>query len=60
MSVNNLAIRLGEAGRRAEALTTAQQAVTLYQELARVHPDVFGPEVERALGLVAALSTGPS
>jgi hypothetical protein len=60
MSVHNLAIYLGEAGRRAEALTAAQEAADLYQELARVRPDVFGPEVERALGLVTALSTGPS
>ncbi|PZS37989.1 MAG: hypothetical protein DLM62_16195, partial [Pseudonocardiales bacterium] len=33
MSMNNLAIRLAEAGRRAEGLAAAQEAVERYREL---------------------------
>ena len=59
-SVNNLAIQLAEAGRRAEGLAAAQEAVELYHELADVSPDVFGPEVDQARGLVAALGEDTS
>ncbi|MBV9160816.1 MAG: hypothetical protein JO281_04490 [Pseudonocardiales bacterium] len=55
MSVNNLAIRLGEAGRRAEGLAAAQEAATLYRELAAENPDVFGPAAENAQNLMSAL-----
>ena len=43
MSVNNLAIRLAEAGRRAEGLTAAQEAVDLYRELAAGNRDAYLP-----------------
>ena len=35
MSVNNLAIRLAEAGRRAEGLAAAQEAADLRRELSK-------------------------
>lgn len=55
MSVNNLAVRLGEVGRRAEGLAAAQEAATLYGELAAENPDVFGPAAEDAQSLMSAL-----
>jgi hypothetical protein len=54
-SVNNLANRLGEAGRRAEGLAAAQEAARLYGELAAENPDVFGPAVDDAQSLLSAL-----
>jgi hypothetical protein len=39
MSVNNLAIWLGEAGRRVEGLAAAQLAVQLRRELAELNRD---------------------
>jgi hypothetical protein len=56
MSVNNLAVDLAEVGRRAEGLTAAQEAVTLYRELARSEHDMYGPRVERAEALTASLA----
>jgi hypothetical protein len=55
MTVHNLAVQLGEAGRRPEALAAAQEAVELCRELADVRPDLFGPALERANGLATAL-----
>lgn len=39
MSVNNLAVQLGEAGRRAEGLAAAREAVDLRRELAEGNRD---------------------
>ena len=39
--MNNLDVRLGEAGRRAEGLTAAREAIDYYQKLARIEPAVF-------------------
>jgi hypothetical protein len=39
MSVNNLPVDLTEAGRRAEALAAAQEAVELYRELVALNRD---------------------
>jgi len=39
-SVNNLAIRLAEAGRRSEGLAAAQEPVALRRELAQIGPAV--------------------
>lgn len=52
-SVNNLAIRLGEAGRRAEGLTAAQQAVTLYRELAGLNRDAYLPNLATSVNNLA-------
>jgi tetratricopeptide (TPR) repeat protein len=38
-------VRLASVGRRAEALITAQQAVTLHQELAALNRDVYLPNL---------------
>ena len=57
-SVNNLALRLAEAGRRPEALTGAQEAADLYRELAQAEPEVYGAAVNQAAEMVALL-TGP-
>jgi len=55
MSVNNLAIDLAEAGRRAEGLAAAPEAATHYHELAQDDPSRYGPDAERADALVAYL-----
>ena len=55
MSVNNLALRLAETGRRAEALDCAREASAHYHELSRTNPDAFRPAAERADSFVAAL-----
>jgi len=54
-SVNNLAIRLGEAGRREQALALATEASESHHELARANPEVSGPDAEQAESLVTAL-----
>lgn len=56
MSVHNLAIHLGEAGRRAEGLTAAQEAVEIYRELAQAEPELYGSAADRAAELVASLA----
>jgi hypothetical protein len=43
MSVNNLATRLAEAGRRSEGLAAAQEAVEFNRELAGLNRDVYLP-----------------
>ncbi|MDG4834817.1 tetratricopeptide repeat protein [Solwaraspora sp. WMMD1047] len=45
MSVNNHALRLAEAGRRSEALTFSQEAVTLRRELAEANRDAYLPDL---------------
>jgi len=56
VSANNLAIRLGDLGRRAEALIAAQEAVALYQELCDIEPHQYRTDLERVLHLAAHLS----
>ncbi len=56
LSLNNLAVRLGEAGRRADGLTAAQEAVDLYRELAQAEPELYGSAADRAAELVASLA----
>jgi hypothetical protein len=53
MSLNNLATFLGDAGQRAEALDTARQAVTLYQQLAEGDPDAYLPDLAMSLNNLA-------
>jgi hypothetical protein len=50
-SLNNLAIRLSEMGRRAEALAPAQEAVELRRTLAQRNPDAFQPDLAASLGM---------
>jgi tetratricopeptide (TPR) repeat protein len=48
-AVNNLAIRLADSGRRAEALTAAQEAVDLYRELAVRNRDGYLSDVAKSV-----------
>ena len=49
ISVNNLAMRLGEAGRRAEGLTAAQEAVDLHRELVSSTATPTCPDLARSV-----------
>jgi hypothetical protein len=53
MSVNNLANRLAEAGRRAEGLTAAQEAVDLRRELAALNRDAYLPNLATSVNNLA-------
>ena len=53
MSLNNLAVRLGDLGRREDALAAIQEAVTIYRELAAARPDAFRPDLARSLNNLA-------
>src|SRR6267378_7782297 len=44
-SLNNLALRLRDLGRREEALTAAEEAVRHYRALAAARPDAFTPNL---------------
>ena len=46
---NNLGVCLSDAGRRAEALAPAQEAVDLDRTLARQNPDAFTPDLAGSL-----------
>jgi len=48
-SVNNHAVQLAEAGRRAEALTTREEAVRLCRELAEANRDAYLPNLANSL-----------
>ncbi|HEY0695212.1 MAG TPA: tetratricopeptide repeat protein [Kribbella sp.] len=54
-AVNNLAIDLAGAGRRAEALSAAQEAVELYRKLTERNREVYRPLAERANNLLFSL-----
>jgi tetratricopeptide (TPR) repeat protein len=49
MSLNNLANILSELGRREEALDKAQEAVRIYEQLAKARPDAFLPDLAMSL-----------
>jgi hypothetical protein len=49
MSLNNLSVRLGEAGRREEGLTAIQDAVTIYRRLVDQNPAAFEPDLASSL-----------
>jgi tetratricopeptide (TPR) repeat protein len=53
MSLNNLAIRLSEIGRRADALAPAQEAVEIRRALAKLNPDAFQPDLASSLNNLA-------
>jgi tetratricopeptide (TPR) repeat protein len=44
MSLNTLANRLSDLGRREEALIQAQEAARIYEQLAKARPDAFEPD----------------
>jgi tetratricopeptide (TPR) repeat protein len=46
---NNLALLLGELGRREEALAASQEATEVYRELAAARPDAFRPDLASSL-----------
>ncbi|MGO1025697.1 tetratricopeptide repeat protein [Streptomyces rubiginosohelvolus] len=48
-ALNNLSVRLGEAGRRAEGLTAIEEAVGHYRALAEATPDAYLPHLATAL-----------
>jgi hypothetical protein len=52
-SVNNLAVRLGESGRRVEALAAAQEAVALCRELVELNRDAFLPDLAMSVNKLA-------
>jgi tetratricopeptide (TPR) repeat protein len=51
-SLNNLANRLSELGRRLEALPPAEEAVKLYRELFGQNPDAFTRDLAISLGMM--------
>ena len=51
--MNNLATDLGETGRRAEALSAAQEAVALYRELAAGNPAAYLPDLAMSVNNLA-------
>ena len=53
MSLNILAVQLGELGRREEALAVAEEDVGTNRQLAAAHPDAFRPELARSLNNLA-------
>jgi tetratricopeptide (TPR) repeat protein len=50
MSLNNLANRLSDLGRREEALEKAQEAVRIREQLAKARPDAFLPDLATSCG----------
>ena len=49
MSLNNLSVRLGDLGRREDALAAIEEATGLYRELAAARPDAFVPDLAMSL-----------
>jgi tetratricopeptide (TPR) repeat protein len=52
-SLNNLSIRLGELGRREEALAAIEEAVPIRRGLAEARPDVFQPDLAGSLNTLS-------
>ncbi|WP_222273157.1 tetratricopeptide repeat protein [Modestobacter marinus] len=48
-SLNNLSNRLGDLGRREDALSTIEEALTLRRALAAAHPDTYIPDLAMSL-----------
>jgi tetratricopeptide (TPR) repeat protein len=53
MSLNNLAIRYAELGRREEALAPAEEAVEIYRALVARNPDAYRPALASSLNNLA-------
>ena len=47
--MTNLSNRLGDLGRREDALAASQEAVTIRRELAAARPDAFRPDLALSL-----------
>jgi hypothetical protein len=47
--LNNLSVRLGDLGQREKALTTIQEAVTTYRQLAEKWPDAHQRDLDQSL-----------
>ncbi|MFB8262386.1 tetratricopeptide repeat protein [Kitasatospora purpeofusca] len=54
-ALNNLSVRLGDAGRGEEALTAAQEAVAIRRTLAEANPNLFGTALQQSLVTAARL-----
>ena len=52
-ALSNLAIRLGDSGRREEALAASEEAAALYRQLAEARPDAFLPDLAASLNNLA-------
>ena len=57
-SLNNLSVRLGELGRREEALAAIQEAADIRRELAARWPNAYQHELEQSLQVAAWLEHG--
>ncbi|MFJ5273811.1 tetratricopeptide repeat protein, partial [Streptomyces sp. NPDC088358] len=54
-SLNNLSIRLGELGRREDALTAIEEAVTANRQLAAARPAAHQAALEQSLQVLSWL-----
>ena len=54
-SLNNQSLRLADLGRREEALTATDQAVTAYRALAETRPAVFASRFANSLEIQATI-----
>ena len=57
-SLSDLAVRLAENERRADALLTSVEAVTAYRELAALNRDAYLPDLTRSLGVLGMVLLG--
>ena len=57
-SLNNLSVRLGDLGRREEALAAGEEAAGLYRDLAAARPDAFRPDLAKSLTNLAVWLAG--
>jgi tetratricopeptide (TPR) repeat protein len=48
-ALNNLSLRLADAGRRDEGLEAIEEAVTVHRRLAAAHPAAYEPDLAKAL-----------
>jgi hypothetical protein len=55
--LNNLSIRRGNVGRRDDALTAIQEAVTIRRQLAHTAPNTYLPNLASSLRLLAQILT---
>jgi len=53
--LSNLGLRLGDLGRREEALAASQEAVDVYRRLAQTRPDAFLPDLATSLNNAGAM-----
>ena len=58
-SLNNLGVRLAEAGRREEALAPTEEAVTIRRRLAQNNPDAWLPDLATSLNNLRRITTDP-